>query len=256
MKKIPFLIFLFLVPGFLIAMSPFLAQSDPKLTLSLKRNFGYSSGTGKIQGTFTLKVDGPENIEHVVFQIDGEEIGAKDVRPFELRFRTDDYTLGIHTFTAIGFSVDGSEFHSNQIRVEFVSAKEGWNSVLNILVPLLAIIFGGLLLSYIIPNMIGRRSKSEILLGTPNSYGLWGGAICPKCDRPFSRHFWGLNLGAGKYDRCPHCGKWSLVRRAFPEELKAAELAELQMKSNQALPPASVEEKLRSDLDDTRYHDL
>lgn len=256
MRKILFLICLFLVLTSSIAASPSLAQSDQKLTLSLRRNFGYSSGTGKIQGTFTLEADGPDNIESVVFQIDGEEIGAKDVRPFELRFRTDDYPLGIHTISAIGFNLDGGEIPSNQLRVEFVSAKEGWNSVINILVPLLAIIFGGLLLSYIIPSLVDRRSKIDFPLGAPRSYGLWGGAVCPKCNRPFSRHIWGLNLGAGKYDRCPHCGKWSLVKRAIPEELRAAELAELQMISNQETPATSEEEKLRKALEDTRYHDL
>lgn len=256
MRKPASLLFVLLLLTSLIAATSTLAQSDQKLTLSLSRNFGYSSGTGKIQGTFTLKVDSRENIDRVVFQIDGENIGVKDEPPFEFRFQTDDYPLGIHTLAAIGSNLDGEEIPSNHIQVEFVSTKEGWNSVTTILVPLLAVIFGGIILSYIVPNLFGRRSKSDVPLGERRSYSVWGGTVCPKCGRPFSRHIWGLNLGVGKYDRCPHCGKWSLVMRATPEELRTAELAELQMNNNKAMPNTSDEEKLLKDLDDTRYQDL
>ena len=150
MKKI---IILFTISSILISLLtvfPSRGQSDEQLTLSLRRNFGYSSGTGKIQGTFTMKVTAPEGIEYVIFQIDGEEIGSKESRPFELRFQTDDYPLGIHTLSAIGFSQDGGEFSSNQVRVEFVTAETGWSSVTKILFPLLGVIFGGIFLSYII----------------------------------------------------------------------------------------------------------
>ena len=257
MKKKPIQICLILLLVSSIIVFPTWAQSNGELTLSLRRNFGYSSGTGKIQGTFSMKVAGPEGIDRVAFLIDDEVIGDVDTPPFELRFQTGDYDLGVHTLTAIGFTQDGSELFSNQIRVEFVSAEEGWKSALIILIPILAIVFGGILFSYIISTFVGRRSKSDTPLGAPRNYGLWGGAICPKCGRPFGRHIWGLNLGAGKFDRCPHCGKWSLVQRAFPEELRAAEVAELEMIGDRDQAPViSEEEKLRKELDDSRYRDL
>ncbi len=256
MRKIPVLLSLTTILIMFITVYPSRGQSDEQLTLSLGRNFGYSSGTGKIQGTFTMKVTAPEGIEYVIFQIDGEEIGSRETPPFELRFQTDDYPLGIHTLTAIGFSQDGGEVSSNQVQIEFVSAETGWRSVTSILFPLFGIIFAGILLSYIIPNLFRRRSKGELPLGAPRSYGLLGGAICPKCARPFSRHIWGLNLGVGKYDRCPHCGKWSLVRRALSEDLRVAELNELEMINTRMPQTPSEEEILRKELDDTRYDDL
>lgn len=256
MKKTPVLLFLATILILFLTVFPSWGQSEEELTLSLRRNFGYSSGTGKIQGTFTIKATAPEGIDYVIFQIDGDEIGSSETPPYEFRFRTDDYPLGIHTLSAIGFNQHGDEFSSNQVKVEFVSAETGWRSATSILFPLLGVIFGGILLSYIIPNLYSRRSKSEIPLGAPRSYGLLGGAVCPKCGRPFARHIWGFNLGVGKYDRCPHCGKWSLVRRAFPEELRAAELNELDLVNHRELNSPSEEENLLKELDDTRYDDF
>jgi hypothetical protein len=257
MKYTSFQVFLILLLISSIIVFPTTAQSEDELTIRLRRNFGYSSGTGKIQGTFTMKVAGPESLDCVTFFIDDDMIGEVDTPPFDLRFQTGDYTLGTHTLTAIGFTQVGSELSSNQIRVKFVSAEEGWIFVLKILIPLLAIIFGGILLSYIISTFVGRRSNSDTPLGSPRNYGLWGGAICPKCSRPFGRHIWGLNLGLGKFDRCPHCGKWSLVRRALPEELRAAEVAELELAVDRDQAPViSEEEKLHKELDDSRYHDF
>ena len=92
--------------------------------------------------------------------------------------------------------------------------------------------------------------------GTPRNYGHYGGAICPKCERPFSRHIYGLNLGFHKYDRCPYCGKWSLVRRASREELEAAEAAEIKAAQEGAFKPEkSEEQELRQDIEDSRFED-
>ncbi len=37
-------------------------------------------------------------------------------------------------------------------------------------------------------------------------------ATCPKCGKQFHRSIWALNLGWHRYERCPHCKKWSLIR--------------------------------------------
>ena len=109
-------------------------------------------------------------------------------------------------------------------------------------------------LSVGIPLITGRGKKEKLPPGTPRNYGYHGGAICPKCDRPFSRHIYGLNLGTHKYDRCPYCGKWSLVRRASKGELDAAEAAEIEASQAGAFTPeVSEEDQLRKQLDDSRY---
>jgi hypothetical protein len=40
---------------------------------------------------------------------------------------------------------------------------------------------------------------------------------------PLARHFLAPNIGLKKLERCPHCGRWSLVSRASAEDLVAAE---------------------------------
>jgi hypothetical protein len=63
-------------------------------------------------------------------------------------------------------------------------------------------------------------------------------------------------LGTHKFDRCPYCGKWSLVRRASKEELEAAELTEIEAAQAGAYKPdISPEDELRRELEDSRYED-
>ena len=64
---------------------------SPALQLSLSRNFGYSSGTGEIQGTFSMKAAGPADLQRVVFYVDDQVIGEATAPPFSLRFVTDSY---------------------------------------------------------------------------------------------------------------------------------------------------------------------
>ena len=236
---------------------PVLAQSENELVLTLSRDFGYSSGTGRIQGTFTIKVGGPEDLQRVVFLIDGQIMGEVTQVPFSIQFHTGNYSLGVHTLSAIGYTSGGRELHSNESRREFVGADEGGQAALRIALPIVGVTFGIILLSTLLPIILGRGKGTRIPLGAPRSYGLLGGTICPKCQRSFGVHIWGLNLLAGKLDRCPHCGRWSLVKRVSPEALKAAEAAELEMtREGEGAPGISPEEALRKDLDDSRYLDL
>ena len=59
----------------------------------------------------------------------------------------------------------------------------------------------------------------------------------------------------GKLTPCPHCGKWSIVKRASMSDLQAAEQAELIVEEVQ-IPEVSDEEKLRKELDDSKYQNL
>jgi hypothetical protein len=68
---------------------------------------------------------------------------------------------------------------------------------------------------------------------------------------------WGLNAPPGqKFDRCDHCGKWSLVRAASPGQLADAQAVELKY-AQPAAPQheLSPEEKLKRDLDASRFDD-
>jgi Ribonuclease G/E len=64
-------------------------------------------------------------------------------------------------------------------------------------------------------------------------------------------HIYGMNLLTSKLDRCPYCGKWSVVRHQSLEALRAAEQAELEGEKAQ-VPEETEEEKLKRELDDSK----
>ncbi|UCH61278.1 MAG: hypothetical protein JSV61_07290 [Anaerolineales bacterium] len=242
---------------FFTSLFTFNLQQEGEIVLSLSRDFGYSSGTGKIQGTFSMKVSGPVSLSRVIFLVDGIQIGEDAEVPFKFQFRTENFELGIHTLQAIGFTSDGKELRSNEQRREFVSAEQGWKAAGKIVIPLVVIVIVAMLLSTLLPTVFGRGKKGTHPLGSPRNYGVLGGAICPKCSRPFSLHIYGLNLGLGKLDRCPHCGKWSIVRRSSMQALSEAEARELDMEAHAVTTTiTSEEERLRKDLENTRYEDI
>ena len=232
------------------------AQSDDTLSLRLKRDFGYSSGSGRIQGTFTMQAsDGPE-IVRVKFYIDEQLLGEDSEAPFAIRFSTDNYAQGAHRLYAMGEEMDGSEVRSNEILVEFVSAEEGWQAGFRIALPVIVIAFGMVVLSFAFSFATGRKLR-RLPLGTPRKYGVKGGTICPRCGRPFSLGLLSFNLLTHVLDRCPYCGKWSFLHSVPMDKLRAAELAEredsMAVDNNNAL---SEDENLQRELDQSRFQDL
>jgi len=192
--------------GFLVAIlisltAVFVAQAqDEELTITFSRDFGYSSGGGDIQGLFSIKVNGPDTLTKVVFYIDDEAMGEDPEAPFRLQFNTDSYALGQHAIYAAGTTSDGRELKTKVVHANFVSASEGTQSAMRILIPILGIVALAVVLAAVIPVVTGRKTI-PLDPGTPRNYPL-GGAICPKCQRPFAVHIYGLNLGLGKLDRC------------------------------------------------------
>jgi hypothetical protein len=254
-KNIPFTIFILVALLAALTSSGALAHDDDILEVSLSRVFGYSSGFGSVQGTFNITARGPDTLERVVFYIDDQRLGEATGSPFRLQFRTEDYPLGSHALSAVGYTSDGHELHSNTITTTFVSASEGMAAAGRIILPLLGVIFGAIAVSALITMVSGRgRKGSPAAPGTSYNYGMRGGTICTRCGRPFPLHFTGINLGPfHKFDRCEHCGKWGLFRRRSLEELRAAEQAELAHEQQAAVSELSEEEKLRRDLETSRY---
>lgn len=250
MKKLSFaLLIVVLASLFVVFVAQ--AQSD-ELAISFSRDFGYSSGGGDIQGLFSIKVGGPATLTKVVFYMDDKVMGEDTEAPFKLQFTTDDYPLGQHAMYAAGTTSDGRELKTKTVHANFVSAAQGNQAAMRIAIPILGIALVAILLSTVIPIITGRRT---VILesGTPRNYPL-GGAICPKCQRPFAVHIYGLNLGLGKFDRCPYCGKWSLVRRESLQKLRAAEEAELaRSKETSSVPGMTEEEKLKKQLEDSKF---
>jgi hypothetical protein len=192
----------------------------------------------------------------VVFFIDAESIGEASEAPFNDRFVTDSYSKGPHTIHALGYTSGGRELHSNEIRVEFVSADEGMQAAMKIMLPLLGFVLLAMALSFAITFVSGRK-LADLPPGAPRNYGSAGGAICPRCKRPYPRHFWAPNLLVGKLERCPFCGKWAVLPAASMEALKSAEQAELlDAQASGDVETQSQEDRLRKELEDSRYQDL
>jgi DNA-directed RNA polymerase subunit RPC12/RpoP len=257
MKRITFAtaIAIFLLPSLLTPHTR-IGLQEQQLQIRLRRDWGFSSGTGKIQGTFSIRASGPDDLTQVIFYLNDQILGEVNQEPFNLQFVTDNYPVGVHKIHATGTTDSGEELTSNLIQVEFVTAGAGWQSVTNIIIPIGVVILIAAGLAVGVPLIFSSGKKESLPLGAPRSYGFHGGAICPKCSRPFSRHIYGLNLGTHKYDRCPYCGKWSLVRRASKAELEAAEAAELAAGQEGVFQPqTSAEESLRRDLEESRFED-
>jgi len=232
------------------------AQTEDLLVLRLSRDFGYSSGTGRIQGIFTIKASGPLELQQVFFYVDDQLLGEAKQVPFKLRFSTDDFSLGTHSIHALGYTRDGRELISNHLNVIFVSAEEGWQTVLHIMIPILVIVSFISIFSVAF-TMFSARKVKQIPPGTKRNYGACGGAICPCCGRPFALHWSMPNLIKGKLARCPFCGKWSILRSLPLPELRKAEQEELQADQDaRQVAPMSDEERLRKQLDESRYRDL
>ncbi len=248
------LLLLFCALSFAFA-APAFAQDDAELKLRLSRTFGYSSGAGDIQGLFTIYVAGPEDLVKVTFYLDEEAMGEVAQPPFELRFNTDNYPLGVHTISAIGLTSAGREVRSNELRVKFVTAEEGFQAGARIVLPLLGVAFAAIIFSSLLAFW-GSGKLKQLPLGAPRNYGVAGGAICVRCGRPFPRHFFSLNLLIGKLERCPFCGKWAIVAAVPLEKLRAAEQAELEGAQSVMTAPLSEGEALRKELDNSRYIDL
>ena len=251
MRKARMILLFALVAGF-VAVSGALAQ-NAELTLKLSRDWGYGGLSGDIQGTFSLKASGPANLARVEFYIDDAKIGEAASAPFNLQFVTDDYPPGAHMMWAVGYTTDGQEVRSQAIGATFVLKSESNKAMVRIIVPLLAVVIGAMLLTFVFSLVTGRKAK-RLPPGTPRQYPM-GGGICPRCSRPVALQILGLNMVVGKFQRCPYCGRWSVFRRVPLGELRAAEQAEVQSAVGH-VPAASEEERLKKELDDSKYQGL
>jgi hypothetical protein len=236
------LVFTLIAVAFGLAQNAF-AQSE--LVLNLSRDFGYAGFDNRIEGLFTLTATGSDDLTIVDFYIDEELIGSVGQSPFRLQFSTNSYSPGEHRFYAIGHVSSGEELQSNEIVRVFLTKDESINSVMGHILPLLGFILLVMIAATVIPALFGRKEKV-------GEYGFLGGTVCPKCSLPFSLKILGINWFGGKLQRCPHCGKWSVVRRASPEALTAAE-ARWRGEDQTAINSDSLKESTRRQIDDSRY---
>lgn len=225
-----------------------LAQATEALTLRVSKDFGFQAGN-RVQGTISMWVEGAgEDIVQVTFLIDGQIVGVDREAPFRHQFHTGDYDLGAHLLTGVAQRADGVEIRAPEREVEFVTAEEGWRVGLQIGGPILGLVLLISILGTLGPVLLGRRTPFRL-----GEYGLAGGAVCRRCGLPFSRHSLAPNLLLGKLERCPHCGKWSIVRQASRAELEIAEARFSADAQKGALRADDEDERLRREIEDSRY---
>lgn len=228
------------------------AQTPAPYTIRLNRDFGYGAGSN-VRGTFSLRISGDqETIKEVTYLIDNQVIHTTSEEPFKFQFNTDDYGFGWHDLSAEILTTNSEVISLNPIRYNFVTPEEESSGIKNILIPIGVVI----LIAFGISGLIQFLSKPKELAGggQPRNYGVLGGVICPKCGYPYPRHFWGLNLGLGKLDRCESCGKWAVTTRATPDQLAAAE-ASFAARDESPVQVQPVKDNSEDSLDNSKYID-
>src|SRR5574340_78093 len=244
-----------ILAAFLLLSGVNLALAQDEYRINVNKEFGFANGSD-IRGDFSIAVVGDETaIQSVSFQIDGQELAAVSQPPFKIKFKTQNYPNGEHLLGAVITFKDGSTQTVEARRFKFLSAEEESSSMQKILVPLLAAVFGLMILGFGAQILSSRgKPAGGPEPGTARTYGLSGGSICPKCKRPTPLSAFGLNGVVGKLSRCENCGKWSVMRRLPIDVLRRAEADEIKAEQSQGLTPEkSEEEKLRDLLDDSRY---
>lgn len=227
----------------------------PAYALNVHRNFGYGGGD-EIKGNFGMAITGDQSeVDFVTYLIDGETMEVVNTPPFELIFETTDFPYGQHDLSAKITLIDGSEVETGVRTFIFATAEQEQAAVKEITIPLLTAVLVAAFLGIFIQMLITRKKgRTPVEPGTPRDYGISGGAVCPKCQRPFALHVFSPHLLIYKFERCENCGRWVLVRRATAEELRAAEQEEIR-NAKAAIPHEDqVEEKKEKDkIDDSKY---
>ena len=226
----------------------FAQDSLPELQLTLIRNFGYG-GFGRIQGNFTIRINDPgEELERIEFYLDDKLISTINNEPYQFKFHTSTFSEGNHTLSAVGFFEDGTRVESNRISKAFLSSDQAWSDTQQLIVPILLFTAAITVLGLGFSVLASRKKAYQI-----GKYGTAGGAVCPRCDLPFSRSILAPNLLVGKLVRCPHCGKISIRPRANQAQLQEAENKYKNEESSQI--STSDEGVYRRLLDESRYED-
>ncbi len=219
------------------------------LSLKLRKDFGFALG-GRIQGSFTLSASGPSDLHSVDFIIGEAVVFQDDEPPFEYQFHTSDFELGVHRIQAVGATSASGIVQSKVLQFEFVSADQSWEAAKSVIIPMFILIVLIAVIGISATTLLDRKKGFRI-----GEYGASGGAVCSRCGLPFSRHVLSLNLVFGKLERCPHCGKWGIVRRATAEELTKAEFKFQVDRQKGRIEPGDDETNWKRMIEESRYED-
>lgn len=242
-KVITFVFYLLLLLA--VSFSPALAQNgEADWSLNLRRDWGYGMGSD-IQGKMTLSLSGDlSNVSRVLYFFNNDMVSEQTREPFRFSFNTDEFVSGLNTIHAEVHTIDGKVSSLSPLVYNFLSSDQASNAAIK----MIGSIVGITLLVSALSFFISSRNRGQ----NKNGIGHLGLAVCKQCDRTFPRSFFGLNMVAGKFERCPHCGKWQITRRASPEQIARAD----QPFQNGDNPNPEALNEERDELDDSRFVDL
>lgn len=228
------------------------AQDSP-FSLRIMRDWGYGNGAD-INGRMSLSIKGDQaQIQQVTFFMDETVMADVTASPFKFQFDTNNYEPGLHRMTAEVKTIDGDTFTTNRLVSNFVEKGQANQSMVKILT-----LVGGIAVAGIGIQFLMQKSSNQGTRFDEHGhvqYGVWGGAVCPRCGQPFKRSFFGINLVGVRLERCPHCGKFVAARRASVEQLDAAE-RRFRSAPEELAPVKSELEKKQESYDDSKYTDI
>ncbi len=236
-----FLIFFFFFGFFSSAV--FAQAEEAQWQLRLSRDWGYGMGSD-IQGQLTLSLQGNlGQVDRVTYYFNDVQVSEQTEAPFKYSFNTDQFPVGINTMRADVLTRDGKLHTTLPLSYNFLSSKEANKNT--------ALLVGGIigvtLLITALSFLIASRGQGK----NRKSGGMFGLAVCKECGQTFPRSLFGMNIVVGKYERCPHCGKWQVTVPASQSEIAQAYRAS----QPEPMPKTDSSDK-KDELEESRFIDL
>lgn len=248
---LPFMLLLLLCFNGIYAVK---AQEACPWKVSIVRRMGYGAGNN-LQGQMRLAVKGEgDTIRRVTYMRNELEMASLNEAPFVFDFSTDNYPEGAQSIYAMVEDESGHTCNTAPIELVFLSAADANRSMWKIMLPILAISALIVLLSFAFSFFPKAKGANRPV----KDYGPLGGYVCPRCGRPFPRRLlFTINLGFKQLERCPHCGKWSILSIASADELRQSEARyEAGANSGPVVVMDETEKEIRDELEDSKFTNL
>lgn len=136
----------------LVTVIPMNAAGQGTLTLTLNRNVGMAFGNF-IQGSFTLRGSGPENVQNLTVYFNGEEVHFVTGNSVVWVFNTGDYQSGLTNITLFGVDDVGGTYYATR-QVTFLGP-----AVANVIIVIVLVLAIVLIIAKYGPRLARSRKK-------------------------------------------------------------------------------------------------
>ncbi len=216
-----------LVIAALLLGSVAVAEAAPSVKLSLRRDWGYGGLGNDINGSFTAIATVSSDVVKVEFYLNQSLTQTVTGAPFEWKFDTNNYPLGLYVISAKAYDASGASATSS-VTADFVKSPGFPSWVIGVIVAAVAII--------VVLYRVG-------VFGGSSSLGM---TRCPNCGEVFPRKWSPIHMLGSLLNTCPKCGK-----RFFAGKLRDTEEKPTKPEEKNV----SEEDKLREDLERSKYEE-